>query len=367
MADDGLFDIVVVGAGPAGCVLARRLTEDPERRVALLEAGPDYGPDPNDWPADLHDSTWIWPDSHPWGYLHAGRPADRPLPLPRARIVGGTSTINACVWLRGSAADYDGWAALGNPGWSFADLLPYFKRAETDPLGGPLHGTDGPGGHRRRRIARFPVRRRPQWRPRPAPEHRSHPEEHRGWHADERGLHPPCPSPPAPQPLPPRGCARRARLHRGRPRDRRAPRRWAGGARAAGRPLWGGLRVASYPAPLRHRARGGPQATRHPCESRPTRCRCASVRPPQRGLRQWGRYHRLLGHPGVHAERALVGSDTDQGAQPPGSRGDRPLHRPRSVPRRGAGTLGRLVHAQSGGGALAGPGAADLARPRRDS
>jgi choline dehydrogenase len=144
MADDGRFDIVVVGAGPAGCVLARRLTEDPERRVALLEAGPDYGPDPNDWPADLHDSTWIWPDSHPWGYLHAGRPADRPLPLPRARIVGGTSTINACVWLRGSAADYDGWAALGNPGWSFADLLPYFKRAETDPLGGPLHGTDGP-------------------------------------------------------------------------------------------------------------------------------------------------------------------------------------------------------------------------------
>ena len=144
MADDGRFDIVVVGAGPAGCVLARRLTEDPERRVALLEAGPDYGPDPNDWPADLHDPTWIWPDSHPWGYLHAGRPADRPLPLPRARIVGGTSTINATVWMRGSAADYDGWAALGNPGWSFTELLPHFKRAETDPLGGPLHGTDGP-------------------------------------------------------------------------------------------------------------------------------------------------------------------------------------------------------------------------------
>ncbi len=144
MADDGRFDIVVVGAGPAGCVLARRLTEDPQRTVALVEAGPDYGLDPTDWPADLHDSTWIWPESHPWGYLHAGRPADRPLPLPRARIVGGTSTINACVWLRGSAADYDGWAFLGNPGWSFADLLPYFKRAEADPLGGPLHGTDGP-------------------------------------------------------------------------------------------------------------------------------------------------------------------------------------------------------------------------------
>jgi choline dehydrogenase len=120
------------------------LTEDPETRVALLEAGPDYGPDQNDWPADLHDWTWIWPDSHPWGYLHAGRLADRPLPLPRARIVGGTSAINACIWMRGSAADYDGWAAFGNPGWSFPDLLPYFKRAEADPLDGPLHGTDGP-------------------------------------------------------------------------------------------------------------------------------------------------------------------------------------------------------------------------------
>ena len=144
MVDDARFDIVVVGAGPAGCVLARRLTEDPERTVALVEAGPDYGHDSTAWPADLCDPTNIWPDSHPWGYLHAGRPADRPLPLPRARIVGGSSTINACVWLRGSAADYDGWAVRGNPGWGFADLLPYFKRAEADPVGGPLHGVDGP-------------------------------------------------------------------------------------------------------------------------------------------------------------------------------------------------------------------------------
>jgi choline dehydrogenase len=144
MADDGRFDIVVVGAGPAGCVLARRLTEDPERSVALVEAGPDYGPDPAAWPAELRDPTGIWPDSHPWGYLHAGRPADRPLPLPRAKVVGGSSTINACVWLRGSAADYDGWATLGNPGWGFADLLPYFRQAEADPLRGRLHGSDGP-------------------------------------------------------------------------------------------------------------------------------------------------------------------------------------------------------------------------------
>jgi choline dehydrogenase len=144
VAGDGQFDVVLVGAGPAGCVLARRLTEDPRRTVALLEAGPDYGPEPADWPEELRDPSDIFPDSHPWGYLHAGRPDDRLLPLPRARVVGGSSAINGCIWVRGSAADYDEWAALGNPGWSFGNLLPCFKRAETDPLGGPLHGTYGP-------------------------------------------------------------------------------------------------------------------------------------------------------------------------------------------------------------------------------
>jgi choline dehydrogenase len=144
VAAGGDFDVVVVGAGAAGCVLARRLTEDAACRVALLEAGPDYGPDPLAWPAEMRDTSNIFPESHSWGYIHAGQPGDRPLPLPRARVVGGSTTINGCIWLRGSGADYDGWAALGNPGWSFAGLLPSFRRAESDPLGGPLHGTDGP-------------------------------------------------------------------------------------------------------------------------------------------------------------------------------------------------------------------------------
>ena len=72
MSGDGRFDTVVVGAGPAGCVVAHRLTEDAGHRAALVEAGPDYGPDPMAWPADLRDPTAPWPESHPWGYLHAG-------------------------------------------------------------------------------------------------------------------------------------------------------------------------------------------------------------------------------------------------------------------------------------------------------
>lgn len=137
-------DVLIVGAGPAGCVLAHRLVLA-GRRVTLLEAGPDYGPNETAWPDDLRDPTSVWTESHPWGHVNATSvDADvAAIGLPRARVVGGTTTVNGCIWLRGSAADYDDWAARGNPGWSFADLLPFARMAEADPLPGELHGGQG--------------------------------------------------------------------------------------------------------------------------------------------------------------------------------------------------------------------------------
>ncbi len=157
MADSRVFDIVIVGAGPAGCVLANRLSADAGRTVLLIEAGPDYGSNPADWPPELLNPLGVPTDSHSWGFEHSQSALDHQLGLPRGRVVGGTSTMNGCIWIRGSAADYDEWEARGNPGWGFDDLLPWFQKVESDPLGGELHGTDGP----------VPVSRVPasQWTP----------------------------------------------------------------------------------------------------------------------------------------------------------------------------------------------------------
>ncbi|MCA0326582.1 MAG: GMC family oxidoreductase N-terminal domain-containing protein, partial [Proteobacteria bacterium] len=134
-AAEDSFDHIIVGAGSAGCVLANRLSADPGKRVLILEAG--------------GNDNWIW--FHiPVGYLFAiGNPrADwmfktepepglngRSLGYPRGKVIGGSSAINGMIYMRGQAADYDHWRQLGLPGWSWDDVLPYFKKHENNFLG----------------------------------------------------------------------------------------------------------------------------------------------------------------------------------------------------------------------------------------
>jgi choline dehydrogenase len=120
-------DVLVVGGGSAGAVVAARLVEQ-GATVVLLEAGPDYGPrEGKRWPTDLLDPLAM-PESHDWGYHSADRHR-RSLPFTRGRVIGGTSALNGCAAVWGSRHDYDGWAAGGNPGWGADELEPLFATA----------------------------------------------------------------------------------------------------------------------------------------------------------------------------------------------------------------------------------------------
>jgi choline dehydrogenase len=139
-----MHDYIIIGAGSAGCVLAHRLSADPQRKVLLLEAGEPDRKQEIHIPAAF---AKLFKTECDWHYYTEPQENlfDRRLYWPRGKMLGGSSSMNAMIYIRGHQSDYDRWRELGNEGWGFADVLPYFKAAEHQERGAsPLHGTGGP-------------------------------------------------------------------------------------------------------------------------------------------------------------------------------------------------------------------------------